>query len=211
MRQRARSSRRLAPADCDRLLRRTAVRTRRDRAPDSCPSRGLSRHLATHQRPSAANELLDRDRTHEMLPAQLSPRLRVEHASLPDSITETKPGPTDPRTQGVRFRPAEGVSLPPTPIGSKSGRGCPARCARTGYRGHLRQPARLCCRRGTRLVWCFTSTVGAAVGGRGRADVARQVESQVGGGAQARARGHLVDGEGGRLQQASGLEQTLRG
>ena len=49
-----------------------------------------------------------------MLPSQLGPPLHVKHASLPNSITKTKPGSSDPRMplpnahMGVRFQPAEG-------------------------------------------------------------------------------------------------------
>src|SRR5690348_10636479 len=63
-----------------------------------------------------------------MLPAQLGPPLHVKHASLPNSITKTKPGSSHPRTplpnaqKGCVFNRQRGVSFPPAPTPAMEGR-----------------------------------------------------------------------------------------
>ena len=106
----------------ERLQLRRSLRHREHRRPIR-PQRNPNR---LPRRPCAANQLLDRHTTNEMLPTKFGPTLHVQHASTWHSIAMTEPGSTKPRTpppspgKGVKTQPAKGVSFPPAPTGPSS-------------------------------------------------------------------------------------------
>jgi hypothetical protein len=76
----------------------------------------------------AAHQLLDRDPTNEVLPAQLSPLLHVQHAPSPGLDNTIEPGSPTPRTPpptaqgGSNLNRRRRVSFSPAPTSPSTGR-----------------------------------------------------------------------------------------
>jgi hypothetical protein len=105
---------RIAPQQLmDLLLERIQLRRRRR---PLIPRRDLRSQRQPHRVARKARpprQLLDRDPTNEMLPAQLRPALHVQHDPSPGLGDMTEPGSKHPRTpppppEGVSFQPAKG-------------------------------------------------------------------------------------------------------
>ena len=103
-------------------------------AADAADSGGAS--TATRGEPCcdrsrAPGELLDRQAADEMLPAQLSPALRVQHPFLPASITvdqaRVRTHPENHASRGCIFNRQKGVSIQPAPTTRAPGQGATRR------------------------------------------------------------------------------------
>ena len=77
--------------------------------------------------PVAPRELLDRHAADEMLAAQLSPALHVQHPFLPASITvdqaRVRTHPDDDASRGCIFNRQKGVSIQPAPTSRSADEG----------------------------------------------------------------------------------------